>query len=184
MRVNIDNGDLYLEDYFVPEDHLIGDLHQGFDILLQTEAMGKMGFSAIFTGAARRALDLAISYATTRMHRDKPIGIKFQYIQEKIARMTMHIEAMRSYFYNTTAKVDSGEDIFWNSAVLKMLVSEGIKQIVSDTMEIHGAYSLSNEYDIARIHSMAAFAPVVMGSLDIQRTIVARTLLVKGKYSD
>ena len=183
MNLSMDNGDLYLEDYFVPDDHIIGSLNQGFDILLQIEAMGKLGFSAIFTGTAERALDLAISYANTRMHRDKPIGVKFQYIQEKLARMVMYIEAMKSYLYRVTSKVDSGQDIFWDSAVLKLLVAEGIKQVTADAMEIHGAYSLSDEYDISRVYQLAAFAPVVMGSMDIQRTIAARTLLAKGKYT-
>ncbi|MCU0821725.1 MAG: acyl-CoA/acyl-ACP dehydrogenase [Spirochaetes bacterium] len=154
MNMAMDNGDLFLEDYFVPDERIIGSPAQGFDILLQVEAMGKLGFSAIFTGTAERALDLAISYANTRMHRDKSIGVKFQYIQEKI-----------------------------DSAVLKLLVAEGIKQVTADAMEIHGAYSLSDEYDIASVYQLAAFAPVVMGSMDIQRTIAARTLLANGKYS-
>ncbi len=184
MNMTLDNGDVYFEDYFVPDDHLLGTQSDGFNILLHTEAMGKLGFSAIFCGTARRALDLAISYATTRTHRDKPIGIKFQYIQEKIARMAANVEAMRAYLYRTTAKVDSNQDIFTDSAILKIIVGDGIKQVVSDAMEIHGAYSLSDEYDIAAIYQLAAFAPVVMGTMDIQRTIVARSLLAKGKYTE
>ncbi len=184
MNINMDNGDVYLEDYFVPDDHLVGNIDEGFNILLNTEAMGKLGFSAIFTGAARRALDLAISYAMTRTHRDKPIGIKFQYIQEKIARMTANVEAMTAYLYRTTAKVDAGEDTFTDAAILKIIVGDAMKQVVSDAMEIHGAYSLSDEYDISAIYELAAFAPVVMGTMDIQRTIVARSLLAKGKYTD
>lgn len=184
MNMTMDNGDVYLEDYFVPDDHLLGNLDQGFDVLLQTEAMGKLGFSAIFTGAARRALDLSIDYAGTRMHRDKPIGIKFQFIQEKIARMVANVEAMRTYLYRTTSKVDAGQDTFTDSAVLKIIGGDGVRQVVADAMEIHGAYSLSDEYDIAAVYELAAFAPVVMGTMDIQRTIVARSYLAKGKYTE
>ncbi|MDI6797620.1 MAG: acyl-CoA dehydrogenase family protein [Desulfatibacillaceae bacterium] len=184
VHMALDNGDIYLEDYFAPDEHLIGTVEQGFEVLLKSESLGKIGFCAIFIGAAKRALDLAISYANTKMHRDKPIGIKFPMIQEKIARMATQIEAMDSYLLKVCAKADKGGDIFWEAAVLKLMTAEGMRTVATDAMEIHGAYGLSQEYEVGRFYAMAAAVPVVMGSMDIQRVITGRTLLAKGKYSD
>ncbi|MBU2488006.1 MAG: acyl-CoA/acyl-ACP dehydrogenase [Proteobacteria bacterium] len=181
-HMQVDNGDVILEDYFAPDAHAIGTPDQGFEVLLKAESLGKIGFCAIYTGVARRALDIALAYANTRMHRDRPIGIKFQMIQEKIARMAVHAESMTAYLHRICAKVDRGEDTFWDAAVFKIMTAQGIRQIADDAMEIHGAYGLSDEYEAARIFALSAAAPVVMGSLDIQRVIVARTLLAVGKY--
>lgn len=172
-----DNGDLFLEDYLAPEDHLIGQEGQGFEILLRTEAMGKVAFCALFVGIAERALDLAARYAATRTHRGKPIGAKFQMTQMKLAGMAARVEAMKAYLFHVCALVDQGKDVFLEAAALKLFVATEIKAVTADAMEIHGAYGLSAEYDIARLFQTAISAQVVMGSLDIQRVIVAKGIL-------
>ncbi len=178
----IDNGELYLEDYFAQDKHVIGQVGQGFEVLLKTEALGKIGFSALFVGLAERAIDLAINYASTRMHRDKPIGEKFQMTQVKLARMMSKVELMNAYLFQTSSKVDRREDIFVDAAVLKLIVGDQVKEITADAMEIHGAYGLSQEYPIGYLYRTAIGAQAIMGSLDIQRVIIAKSLLGKGHY--
>lgn len=176
-----DNGDVYLEDYFASDDHVIGKEGQGFEILLKTEAMGKIAFCSLFVGVAQRAIDLSINYANTRTHRGSPIGHKFQLTQVKLARMMTKFKAMDAYLYQVCAKVDRGENIFVDAAALKLLVANDIKEITSDAMEIHGAYGLSEEYDVGNLYQTAISAQVVMGSLDIQRVIVAKDMLGRGE---
>ncbi len=175
-----DNGDLYLDDYVAPDEHLIGQTGQGFEILLRTETLGKVAFCALFVGIAQRAFDLAVNYAATRNHRGKPIGAKFQMTQMKLAGMLAKMEAMKAYLFQVCAMVDQGKDIFMAAAALKLFVASEIKAITSDAMEIHGAYGLSKEYDIAGLYQAAISAQVVMGSLDIQRVIVAKGALSRG----
>ncbi len=173
----IDNGDVYFEDYFAPDDYVIGKVSQGFEILLETEAAGKIAFSSFFVGVAQRAIDLSLNFANTRTHRDKPIGQKFQMTQVKLARMITRLKAMNAYLFEVCAKADCREDIFMDAAALKLLVAGGIKEITSNAMEIHGAYGLSEEYDVANLYRVAISAQAVMGSLDIQRVIVAKGML-------
>jgi len=177
---SIDNGDIYLEDYFASDDSVIGNIGQGFEILLRTEAVGKIGFSAIYIGVAERAVDLSIQYANTKTHRGKPIGRKFQMIQVKLAEMATMLAAVNSYLYQTCTTMDRGEDIFAGSAVLKLMVGENIKKIASDAMEIHGAYGLTEDFDISDLFRTAISAQTVMGSLDVQRVIIARAVLERG----
>lgn len=183
LHMAVDNGDLVLTDYFASDDCLIGTVEQGFEVLLNAETLGKIGFCAIFLGAARRALDLALAYALGKTHRGRPIGLKFHMIQEKLARMAAALESANAYLEKVCAKVDRGADPFYDAAVLKILTARTLRTVADDAMEIHGAYSLSSEYEVGRIYAMAAAVPVVMGSLDIQRVIVSRTLLAAGKAS-
>jgi len=173
----LDNGDVYLEDYFAPDDHVIGKIGQGFEILLETEAVGKIAFVSLYVGMAERALDLAVQYARTRTHRGTPIGHKFQLTQYRLAGMKAKVEAMKAYLFQTCAKVDRGENIFEDSAALKLLIATDIKAVTADAMEVHGAYGLSDEYEVGRLYKAAISAQAVMGSLDIQRVIVAKSLL-------
>ena len=150
---------------------------------MQAEAIGKIGFCAGYVGLAERAIDLAVNYADTRTHRGKSIGRKFQMTQIKLARITTKLAAMDAYLYNVAAKVDLGEDIVADSARLKLLVSEYVKDITADAMEIHGAYGLSSEYEIGTLFKAAIGMQVIMGSSDVQRVIVANDILAKGRYS-
>lgn len=176
-----DNGDVYFEDYFAPDDHVIGRVGDGFAVLLDAEAHGKIVFCALYVGLARRALDLSVEYALARTHRGTPIGRKFQMIQAKLARMKTKVEALQAYLWQTCARVDRGEKITTDAAILKLLVGEEIRSITADAMEVHGAYGISEEYDVARLYRAAISAQVVMGGvLDIQRVIVARSVLGQG----
>ncbi len=176
-----DNGDLYLEDYFAHDNRVIGNVGQGFQILIETEAIGKVAFSALFVGLAERAMDLALEYATTRAHRGTPIGEKFQMTQFKLAAMKTKVEAMKAYLFQVCAKVDRGDEILTEAAVLKILTAGGVKEITAEAMEVHGAYGLSQEYEIGDLYKTAISAQVVMGSLDIQRVIVARDMLARAR---
>lgn len=180
-ETTFDNGDLYLEEYFARDDRVIGNSGQGFQILLETEAIGKVAFSALFVGLAERAMDLALEYANTRAHRGTPIGDKFQMTQFKLAGMKTKLEAMKAYLFQVCARVDRGEDILMEAAVLKILVAGGVKEVTAEAMEIHGAYGLSQEYEIGGLYKTAISAQVVMGSLDIQRVIVARGMLARAR---
>ncbi len=181
---SLDNGDVHFEDYFAPDDHVIGAPGEGFEILLQTEAAGKIAFCSLFLGVAERALDLSLQYAGSREHRGTPIGHKFQLTQFKLARMAARLEAMKAYLYRVCGKSDRGETIFAEAAALKLLIGTDIREIVADAMEVHGAYGLSEDFDVARLYRIAVSAQAVMGSLDIQRVIVAKELLTKGAFGD
>jgi alkylation response protein AidB-like acyl-CoA dehydrogenase len=153
---------------------------QGFEILLATEAVGKIAFSSLFVGIAERALDLSIQYASTRHHRNSPIGQKFQMTQFKLANMASLVASMNASLFYVTAKLDRGKDIFMDAALLKLLVAGHVKEVAADAMEIHGAYGLSEEYEIGNLYKAAISAQVVMGSLDIQRVIIAKGMLKRG----
>ncbi|MCP4670716.1 MAG: acyl-CoA dehydrogenase [Desulfobacula sp.] len=174
---SIDNGEVYFKDYFCPDDHVIGELGQGFEILLKTEAVGKIAFSSLFLGIAKRALDLSIEFSKTRLHRGKPIGHKFQMIQGKIADIYTTYRAMDALLFQVSAKADKGMDIQCDAAVLKIFIAENIQKITTLAMEIHGAYGLSIEYDIERLYRTAISAQAIMGSMDIQRIIASRFVM-------
>jgi alkylation response protein AidB-like acyl-CoA dehydrogenase len=176
----LDNGEVHLENYFAPEEHVIGEIGQGFDILLETEAVGKVAFSSLYVGLAERALDLSLGYAATRTHRGEPIGKKFQMIQVKLSAMFSKVEAMRSHLYQVSGKIDRQEHVALASAGLKLFIGTEVKAVTAEAMEVHGAYGLSEEYEVAKLYRAGIGAQAVMGSLDLQRSIIARELLGTG----
>ena len=51
---NLENGEVYLENYFAKDAHVIGNVGHGFEILLETETLGKVAFAISICGAGRK----------------------------------------------------------------------------------------------------------------------------------
>ncbi|HHW62193.1 MAG TPA: acyl-CoA dehydrogenase, partial [Syntrophomonadaceae bacterium] len=76
--------DVYLKDVRIPKENILGEIGQGYPILLYGISFGKVGVSACALGGVLACYEEALNYAKEKMHRDKPIA-KFQTIQLRIA---------------------------------------------------------------------------------------------------
>ena len=61
-----DTAELIFEDCFVPDDHLVGVLGDGFKDAMRVLDGGRISIAALSLGIARGALDAAMKYAKQR----------------------------------------------------------------------------------------------------------------------
>ncbi|KAF0120170.1 MAG: mmqC [bacterium] len=172
-----DNGDIILEDARVEGKNIMGEEGQGFNILLGVEVFAKVVSCAGNVGLAQAALDYAVQYAKEKTHRGVPIGLKFQMTQWNLATMASKVAASRAFLYSVGAKMDKGENVSAESALLKIFTGAAAREVASDAVQVHGAYGLSKEYAIERIYRESKFNEVVLGTSEIQRVIAANALI-------
>ena len=172
-----DNGDIILEDLRVESKNILGEENKGFDILLGVEVFAKVTCCAANIGLARAALDLAVQYAKEKTHRGVPIGQKFQMTQWNLATMASKVAASSAFLYSVGAKMDKGENVSAESALLKIFTGAAAREVASDALQVHGAYGLSKEYAIERLYRESKFSEVILGSNEIQRVIAANALM-------
>ncbi|MBI4620123.1 MAG: acyl-CoA dehydrogenase family protein [Desulfobacterales bacterium] len=172
-----DNGDIILEDARVEGENILGEEGQGFNILLGVEVFAKVVSCAGNVGLAQAALDYAVKYAKEKTHRGVPIGLKFQMTQWNLATMASKVVASRAFLYSVGAKMDKGENVFAESALLKIFTGAAAREVASDAVQVHGAYGLSKEYAIERIYRESKFNEVVLGTSELQRVIAANALM-------
>ncbi|MFC1946223.1 acyl-CoA dehydrogenase family protein, partial [Chloroflexota bacterium] len=168
--------DIYLENFKVPKENLLGRTGNGANVLLDTIAIGKLDTCAIVLGGAQAALDEAIKYARERTVRGKPIA-SLQTIQSLVAEMAASLEACRWMVYRLAALVDQKKDIRYESALTKMFVTETANEIGRKSLKVHGAYGYVADFPIERIVRDIHLGELVEGSNEIQRMIVAANLL-------
>ncbi len=168
--------DVYLKDVRVPQSDLIGKKGEGYRVLLPTIAYGKMDVAATLLGVSQASLEEAIKYAKERMVRDKPIA-SFQAIQWLIADIAALVEAERWLTYRLAFLADNGADIAKESALTKLFVSEAATQVASKALEVHGSYGYTKEMKIERLYRDAKVGEIVEGVNEIQRVIIASSLL-------
>jgi butyryl-CoA dehydrogenase len=79
----------------------------GFKIAMSTLDSGRIGIAAQALGIAQASLDCAAMYAHQRKAFDKPIASLYA-IQEKLAEMSMRIDASRLLTFKAAMLKDAG----------------------------------------------------------------------------
>jgi alkylation response protein AidB-like acyl-CoA dehydrogenase len=169
---------IYLDDVHVAEDALVGAPGRGFDVMLAGEAQGKIRASAINVGIAQRAVEEAGRYALQREHRGTPIADKFASIQTLLGEMEAQVQLSRAYVRDVAQLIDDGErDLARQGASARIMTGRCVREVTSAAMQICGAYGWTTELVVERLYREAKFFEVSQGVTEIQKAIVARTVL-------
>jgi alkylation response protein AidB-like acyl-CoA dehydrogenase len=94
--------------------------------------------------------------------------------------MAMQTEAARSLVYRAAAMVDegaSGHELAPFAAMAKCFGSDVAMKVTTDAVQLCGAAGISAEFPINRYMRDAKVLQIVEGTNQIQRNIIANTLL-------
>ncbi|MDZ7262412.1 MAG: acyl-CoA dehydrogenase family protein [candidate division KSB1 bacterium] len=172
--------EVIFEDCLVPEENLIGKEGQGFIIAMQTLDKSRPGVAAQAVGIAQGALDLALDYARQRVQFGQSIA-SFQGIQFMLADMATLVEAARALVYSVAQLIDSGaKNIARFSAMSKLFASDVAMKVTTDAVQIFGGYGYMKDYPIEKYMRDAKITQIYEGTNQIQRSVIARTLIKEG----
>lgn len=178
-------SELVYEKLRVPGENLLHEEAQGFKVAMATLDGGRIGIAAQALGIAQRALDLAIAHAQQRIAFGKPIASK-QAIQWMIADMGTRIEAARLLTHKAAALKESvkGLPLAQQQAIAgracsmaKLYASETANFCADKAVQIHGGYGYSREYEVERLYRDARITTIYEGTSEIQRLVIAKSLL-------
>lgn len=172
-------ADIYLENCRIPVENMLGKIGQGFSVLLLGIALGKIGTSTAALGGTLAAYEQAVKYAKEKTHRGQPIG-KFQAIQLKIADLKIKYETSRLLCYQLGCMANNIKDparFAAEAALAKAYCGDTVVEAARLAMNVHGSYGLMKDYDIERILRDALIGPEIEGVSDMQRMIVAGSIL-------
>jgi alkylation response protein AidB-like acyl-CoA dehydrogenase len=169
-------SEVIFEDCRVPKENLIVAPGQGLNKILRTFEMPRCQLCIGGAGIAQAALDASIKYARERYQFGRPIG-SFQLIQQMIADMYVETEAARHLAYKGFSMLDKGVRCDKEASAAKLYGTEMAVRVTSAAIQIHGAYGLSEEYPVERYFRDARSLTIPDGTTQIQKMIVARSLL-------
>lgn len=168
--------DIKMENYRIPVNNLLGKSGDGYNILLDTIAVGKLSTCAIMLGCAQSAMDEALKYARDRVVKGKSMT-QFQTIQSLLADIAVKVEAARWLTYRLAALADRKRDIKKESALTKIFVTETAVEVAHLAFKVHGAYAYVKDYKIERLLRDIYLGEIVEGSNEVQKAIVANSLI-------
>ncbi len=174
-----DTRELIFEDCFVPEEHLIGSLGEGFKVLMKTFNYTRPLVGAQALGIAQGAMDAALSYCKERVQFGKRIA-DFQGIQWMIAEMALKIELARTMIYRACCTIDDepdSRDIPKLASMAKWYASDVAMQVTTDVVQIFGGYGYTRDYPVERMMRDAKITQIYEGTNQIQRMIIANHII-------
>jgi alkylation response protein AidB-like acyl-CoA dehydrogenase len=169
-------SDVVLEDCFVPQENLLGEVGQGLRIALGRVTANRLLHCPTALGAARRALALALDFAAHRTVFDGLL-LEKQAIQHRLADMATDYYAARSMTYDALADLDAGRRPRIESFMCKLFVAERSFEIADAALQLHGKAGMVRGAEIEVIWRRLRMFRVLTGSSEIQRNGVIRDLV-------
>jgi alkylation response protein AidB-like acyl-CoA dehydrogenase len=180
----VESTELVYDGYRCPPDRILGGedagLGQGFRQMMDSLEVGRVNVAARGVGVAQRALELALRYSQERKTFGKPIA-QHQAIQFKLADMATKTEAARLLTYKAARMKDAGQRSDVEAGMAKLFASETAKEVVEESLRIHGGYGYSKEYEIERLYRDAPLLLIGEGTSEIQRMVIGKKLLERHK---
>jgi alkylation response protein AidB-like acyl-CoA dehydrogenase len=166
------------ENMRIPAENILGEDGRGFLIAMKTLDAGRLGLGAACLGAAKELLELSARYAKERKQFDVPIA-QFEAIQWMLAEMATIIYSMESVVFRTASMYDAGKSVSRESAIVKLICSEGLDRVVDMALQIHGGMGYSRELPIERFYRDSRINRIFEGTNEIQKMIIAKEVLKK-----
>ncbi|MDP2718507.1 MAG: acyl-CoA dehydrogenase family protein, partial [Dehalococcoidia bacterium] len=165
-----------LDGVKVPGDNLVGERGAGFDVLREAISLGRLGVAVEGVGLSQESLNLSLGYARQRKALGKSLG-ELLSIQGLLGEMASRLEAARWLTYRTASMRDRGLDIKHESSLAKLFSSQTAVEVTRMGMQVFGTYGTTKNLPAERLYRDAKMAEIYVGVSEIQRAIIARSLL-------
>src|ERR1700752_510605 len=169
-------GEVIFEGCRLSQDHLLGQLNNGFVDSLKVLDGGRISISALSIGMAQGAYDAALRYSKMRKQFGRPIS-EFQAIQHKLVDMAVDLDAARLLNYRAAGMLDRHMRVPRESSMAKLFASEAAVRIANEAVQIHGGYGFIKDYPGEKLFRDVKLCNIGEGTSEILRLVIARQLL-------
>jgi len=171
-----DTSALIVDNAQVENDAVLGEVGKGFAIAMWGLDGGRINIAAQSVGIARRALELARSYAKEREQFGHPIA-DFEGLRFRIAKAETDLAAARLLVLRAAWLRDSGKPYAREAAMAKLYASEMAQRATHAAVQILGGNGYMRDYAVERYARDGRATTIYEGTSEIQRIVIARSLL-------
>jgi acyl-CoA dehydrogenase len=140
---------VFINDFFIPDEDLIGTEGEGFRIILKGLNPERILLGAEAIGLGRVAIKRAAQYARERIVFDRLIGMN-QGIQHPLAKCWMQLEAANLLVMKAATLFDKSEECGVEANAGKYLAAEAGFEACSTAMLTLGGMGYAQEYHVER----------------------------------
>jgi len=168
--------ELVFENVRIPAENLLGEEGQGFKVAMVTLDYGRIGIASQALGIAQGAYEQALKYSKERSQFGKTLA-EFQVTQFKLADMALQIEAARLLVYQACYLASEHRPVSKYSAMAKVFAAETANKVTTQAVQILGGYGYTRDYPVERMMRDAKITEIYEGTSEIQRIVIANSIL-------
>jgi acyl-CoA dehydrogenase len=171
-------GEIAFNDCRVPAEDMVGNEGDGFRLAMETLDTFRASVGAAACGMARRALDEALRYASTRKQFGRLL-CEHQLVQEKLADMVTELDAARLLVYRAAYLRDASPHarVTREASEAKLFATEAASRVIDSAVQIHGGAGLVRGSIVERLYRDIRALRIYEGTSEIQKLVIAGQLL-------
>src|SRR4029079_12407103 len=170
-----DTAELSFTDVHVPAENLLGEQGQGFVYLMQNLPQERISIAIMAAAAMEAVLEETLRYTKERKAFGKPIG-SFQNTRFLLAEMATEATAVR-IMVDEFIKLHLDEKLTAEQAAMaKWYTTEAQVKLIDRCLQLHGGYGYMREYTVARAYLDARVQTIYVGTTEIMKEIIGRSL--------
>jgi hypothetical protein len=169
-------GEIFLDDVRVGLDQLLGKKEKtGRAQAKETLASEREEAPAMAWGIIERCLDESVKYAIERKQFGRRL-VEFQLIQDKIARMYVHLENVRNLAYKQAWAMREGRGSLRDACAAKFYASAAAVEVGMEAIQLMGGYGYMHEQHVEMLTRDAKLLMIGGGTSEIQLLNIAKEL--------
>jgi acyl-CoA dehydrogenase len=149
-RMAVDSNAVFIDDLFIPEEDLVGEVGKGFSYLLHSLNPERVLVAIEAIGIGQDALNRAAKYARDRVVFGRPIG-QNQGIQHPLAECWAELEAAHLMCLKAGWLYDSGMPCGAEANAAKLLSGRASFKATTQAVLTHGGMGYAREYQVERL---------------------------------
>ncbi|MCC6778345.1 MAG: acyl-CoA dehydrogenase family protein [Hyphomicrobiales bacterium] len=174
---HVDTAELLFDAVRLAADSVVGlEPGNGLHQILSTLESGRLAMAGTAIGLARRAVAGALQYAKDRTAFGVPIA-QHQAVQIHLANMATRLIAARALTRDAIRQKSLRGRADMMASMAKLFASEAAMTITQEAMRVLGGYGYVSDFPIERLYREAPLYVLTEGTNEIQRMIIARSLM-------
>lgn len=169
-------GQVFLDHVRVPKENRLGEEGKGFFDMKHSLEIERLLVGPMVAGMLETLIEKSVSYAYSRQQFGQPI-LFYQLVQEKIARMRMHLEMIRAATEKGVMLLNAGQKITDLATALKLYAGKAGVEMGSEAMQIHGGNGYTHEYRVEMFMRDAKLLEIGGGTNEMMLQILAKNTI-------
>jgi butyryl-CoA dehydrogenase len=163
--------EIVFSDCRVPKENMLGSKGEGRKVALSSLAKGRVTIAAQATGWAQGALDAAVKVLQEKHLADA------KDVEMQLGELACLVESARVLMYQAAYSIDRGQSDVVLAGMAKVQATDAAMKVSTDVLSMLGADGIKPELLIERIFRDAKAGQIYEGTNQIQRMLIARSLL-------
>jgi acyl-CoA dehydrogenase len=149
-RMAVDSNAVFIDDLFIPEEDLVGEVGKGFSYILHSLNPERVLVAIEAVGIGQDAINRAAKYARDRVVFGRPIG-QNQGIQHPLAECWAELEAAHLMCLKAGWLYDQGQPCGAEANAAKLLSGRASFKATTQAVLTHGGMGYAREYQVERL---------------------------------